>query len=35
MCVRYCIEDDDAVEELRAIIQEVQRKLDEQNKDQL
>ena len=32
MCGRYCIEDDDLVEELQAIIQEVHRKLDEQNK---
>lgn len=31
MCGRYYIEDDDTAEELRAIIAEVQRKLDEQN----
>lgn len=35
MCGRYYIEDDDLVEELQAIIQEVQRKLDEQNKGQI
>lgn len=32
MCGRYYIEDDDSAEELRKIIEEVQRKLDEQNK---
>ena len=31
MCGRYYIDDDDTVEELRAIIMELQRKLDEQN----